>query len=326
MKNSVDWIDNTEEIDFQTNELDIWNATQITMHRVYLNFKAMVNEFYTLALILLLPTIICLSTISFIVLKYSLGPLITSSIMIVEIITYGTIAGSFRRSTLNKNSNLTIGVRWIDNLATLITMILISIIVLCYVLALLTLFDLIGIMIVDASGSRSSSFDYLLLSAVNIPMIFYQSILVGIISYSFSYFFQGFFDSDMMFVTLGVLLFISIIIFGATMNNYFRLDDIMDPRNSGIDTYIKYNPDIMGNGLFIPSLFTPFYVPCQVMRVASQQMTRPEINNAIVWSWQSSSNGVIGSNAWKWNILWFVPYFHILFWWIVGFMYKNIWR
>ncbi len=300
---------------------------KVTTHRVYLNFKAMGNDMFTMSLIFLLPTIIALSSVVIAPIKYNLGNIIAMSIMIVEIVTYGTVAGAFRRSTLNKNSNLTIGVRWIDNLATLITMIFVSMITLLYVLTIVTLFDVMGILIINSHWLKSRDLEYLVISAVNLWSYIYWSLLLGVITYSISYFFQGFFDSDMMFVTLGIFLFIGILIFGATLNSYFTIDNVYDPKGEEALATIKYIWTPMGDSMFIPSLFFPYYAPSQFMRINSELITNLTYDRSLLWTFFNSSNSkYFNESIWKWNILWFVPYMHIFFWWFVGFIYKDIIR
>ncbi len=316
---------NREDRDRNTNEINFKSAAQITGKRVYLNFKAMVNDLLTTSLILLLPTIICLSGIVIAPVKYNLGIFIIQSILIIEVITYGTVAGAFRRSTLNKNSNLTIGIRWIDNLATLLTMMIVSIIALGYVLFIITLFDMMGILIIDLS-LRSSQLDYLVISSIDMFSLIYFSFLAGVITYSICYFFQGFFDSDIMFVTLGVILFVTVLIFGATINSYFSIRNSIDPRANDLDSSITYNKNVMtGQYMFIPSLMMPYYVPAQMMRISCEVMTNLNLDKYGVWTFFTKNNSqYLGAPIWKWNILWFVPYLHILFWWSSGFVYKNI--
>lgn len=274
--------------------------------RIYLNLKSITTNALTMILLFAIPTLFCSATIVFLPIKYNFEAIIVPSVMLISFITYGTIAGSFRRSTLNKNSNLTIAVRWVDNLATIGTMVILSLLVITFLLVVLTIFNLAGMMWITTT-QKSNQFEFSFFFDLDLILIYYNVLLVSIISYSLSYLFQGFFDSDMMFFTLAIILFILFMLFGATINNYFWMND------SGVIEFSS-NQSLYGENFYIPSLLFPFYAPSQVIRIQGDIMVNGNPNS--IWMF------IDGANAWKWNIIWFVPYFHIVFWWVIGFAWK----
>lgn len=294
----------------------------LTWRRIMLNFKSFGTNVITLVLLFVIPTLFCLSSIIIAPVRYDFGMIIVSSIVLMELITYGTVAGAFRRSTLNKNSNLTIGVRWIDNLATIGTMFLMGLIMVTYVIGLLSTFDWMGILLIGIN-QRSNVFENSFLTSISLSIVYYYSIIVTLITYSVSYFFQGFFDSDMMFFTLGILIFVLLLLFGANFNNYFRVRE-HNPLIGDSYCYIKYDDTApFGDSFFVPSLMFPFYAPTQIIKLNGDMLVYPECSKTILWTFlDSSDKEMFKGDIWKWNILWFVPYFHIGFWWTIGFTYK----
>ncbi len=311
----------TIETSYNTGLTNKFTTTMsLTAKRIILNFKSFATNPLTAILLFLVPTLFCFSTVVIAPIRYDLGLILTSAIVLMELVTYGTVAGAFRRSTLNKNTNLTVGVRWIDNLATIGTMFIMGVIMVTYVLLLLSIFDVTGILLISFN-ERSSLYENAFITSISLSIIYYYAVVLTLITYSVSYFFQGFFDSDMMFFTLGLIIFIALMLLGATFNDYFYVSHI-DPKTSS--TTIKYADwSPYGEWMFGPSLLFPFYVPTQVIKLNGDFIVHPELEKSVVWSFLSSADAYnFGGDIWKWNIMWFVPYFHIFFWWTMGFTYK----
>ncbi len=316
-------IQNIEEISSQQSFIDKFVVTiSLTSKRILLNLKSFATNPMTLILLFVVPTLFCLSTVVILSVGYNLGIIITSIIVLIELVTYGTVAGAFRRSTLNMNTNLTVGVRWIDNLATIGTMFIMGVVMLTYVLIVLTMLDAFGVMLFTPT-TRSSEYSYLFISVINVSIIYYYTIVLTLLTYSISYFFQGFFDSDMMFFTLGLLIFIILALFGATLNDYFHIVSL-PPKEGDIRTIIEFKHGApLGDGGFIPSLLFPFYIPTQVIKMNGNIIVHPELDANVLWTWiDQGSEYYLDAAAWKWNIMWFFPYFNIVFWWVLGFLYK----
>lgn len=303
------------------------NMIKLTFQRVALNFSSLFTTPLTLILLISIPTLYCLSATVIAPINYQIGCILASSVIIVSIVNYGTVAGSFRRSTLNKNSNLTIGIRWIDNLTTVITMIIAGLITLTYCLLILSLFDNMGILIREHWSGQDLSFA----RSISWSSIYYQSFLLILISYSISYLFQGFFDSDMMFFTMAIVIQLLLLILGATTNNFFRITSHRDGLfHSGY--YIKMKKTLLGSWSFVPSLLFPFYAPTQFMALSGDLLSHGDYDKSLVWEWIKPETysgfwlSKISFDSWKFNVLYFVPYIHILFWWLTGFTYKEIKR
>ncbi len=237
--------------------------------------------------------------------------------MLSGFIIYGTVAGSFRRSTLNKNSDLTVGIRWVDNASTIITMIIMSVIMMLFITITLELFAWTGIMLVTLDGVRTSDRHIEILKHLDLINVVYQTFLTSIITYSLSYFVQGFFDSDMVFFTFAICLSILLIIFGGTVNSYFRIHKVS---YFPVEWGVEYEADsLMGDAFFIPSLFFPYYSQSAMLKLNMMSVVfNGGESSHVLWHWTSYNEG------WRYSLLWISPYVNILIWWALGFVYKNI--
>ncbi len=303
----------------------MWNIIKLSTQRVYLNFKSMVINPLTMVLLILIPFLFCITTTLFAPARYQLGMIIGASIVLVSFVVYGSVAGSFRRSTLNSNLEMTASIKWTDNLATIGTMVIMTFLVLGFNIGLLIIFNKMGILLFGPEGYVNSKYTYNFLN-LNYFFIIYNSLLITVITYSIAYLIQGFFDSEMFFFTTAIVFLILLLIFGSTLNQYFIV-------NGSTGELLYNNYSIMPEGFYIPSLLFPYYAPTQMLQVQGQLLTvhfdvnpKDVYNTFNPWSWQ---NNIIDFNGglicdWKWNILWFVPYFHILFWWFIGFGSKAI--
>lgn len=304
----------------------------LTSHRVWLNIRSLITQPLTAILLFILPTLFCASGTVIAPVTYHLGMMISAVVAICSIVTYGTVAGSFRRSTLNVNSNLTIAVRWIDNLATLFTLLIMSMVMLTYVLSVFTLFDYLGILLVTTSRySELHSVDFA--NSIDWISIYYNALLVSILTFSLCYLYQGFFDSDIMFYVLAVVVLILLMLLGSSINNYFYLSNRMywDPMymGDGGTTIVFYdNVTPFGKSGYFISLLFPYYAPSQIMHLSGDAYRYSDFDSNVVWTFfdtmRHNSDMVeqSGISGWRWNILYFMPYIHIAFWWSIGFIYK----
>lgn len=295
----------------------------LSLERVILNFKSVFSSIYLVFLIFLIPTLICTSTLILSPVIYSFGFIMTSTIMLSSFIIYGTVAGSFRRSTLNKNSDLTVSVRWVDNASTILTMIIMSIIMLFFVLFVLSIFNLTGWMMLTFED-KSSDRDFSVWLDLAISSVVYQVLLITIITYSLSYFIQGFFDSDMIFFTVAISMLILTLLFGAVLNSYFHIADNpgeVDPRfmiDGNAILFGKYST--MPEWFFYPSLLFPYYSCAEILKLNMYTSVTVESTknvSLIVWSLTSYNE------PWTYTLLWIIPYVNIALWWTAGFAYKS---
>lgn len=287
-------------------------SIELTLKRVYLNLSSLTTNLLTFFLLFLVPTIFCLSTTVIAYFYYDFGLIITMTAMLSGFIVYGTVAGAFRRSTLNKNSELTIGVKWIDNITTIITMLIMAYVMIHYEILLFVIFNQFDILILNGGGELN------LIGGLGWIHMYYWMFVTVIITYSISYFFQGFLDSDMLFFTIAVIFTIFIMILGATIFNYFYYTDtVHNPRLMDVEVEVRLEYLNEHYGMYWVSLFFPFYAPSQMMRLQGDALMHSLPTNSL-WCW------VMGEKGWTYNLLWFIPYFHIFTWWIAGFLYKWI--
>ncbi len=292
---------------------------KLSTNRVYLNFKSVFSNLLTAILLFVIPFLFCVSTLIIVPIGYFYGIIMTGSTMLSGFIIYGTVAGSFRRSTLNKNSNLTVGIRWVDNASTIITMVLMSITMMLFITITLEIFAWTGLMLVKLDGIRTSEEHIEILKHLDILNVVYQTVITSLITYSLSYFIQGFFDSDMVFFTFAICMSILLMIFGGTVNSYFNIGKVGPFYKPG-DWVVIYKADsLMGDAFYIPSLFFPYYSQSAMLKLNMMSVVFDEGSSAhALWSWTSYNQG------WRYSMLWISPYINILIWWAIGFVYKNI--
>ncbi len=287
---------------------------KLSMQRVWLNLKSLGTYPMVVFLGFLIPSLFCLASTIILPIDYNFGLIIGVITMLIGFIVYGTVAGSFRRSTLNKNTNLTVAVRWVDNFATLVTIILLGFILATYAMGLIMLLNNAGILLLrygnagEPHNVYSSQEDINLWKELGFINIYYNVFIISVITYSMSYLFQGFFDSDLMFFSLALIMTILFFLFGSTLNNYFEFS---------YDDHVQWGTLlIMPDWFYYPSLLFPFYVPAQLLRLQGDSI----LHNASpkhIWDWLEGTK-----YAWRYNIMWFVPYVHIFGWWTLGFVYK----
>ncbi len=286
---------------------------KLSLQRVLLNLKSLGTYPLVIFLGILIPTLFCLASTIILPIEYNFGLVIGIVSMLIGFVVYGTVAGSFRRSTLNKNTNLTVAVRWVDNLATLLTMIILTVIVATYAILFIIFLNETGGLLLrfgeshEAIYSRDENVDFF--KELGFANIYYNILLISVITYSMSYLFQGFFDSDIMFFSLALVMVLLFALFGSTLNNYFEFSG--DTHNIEWATYL-----MMPESFYVPSLLFPFYVPSQFLRLQGDSILH-DGNPKDIWVWL---NGV--EHAWRYNLMWFVPYIHIFGWWTLGFIYK----
>lgn len=242
----------------------------------------------------------------------------------VGYVVYGSIAGSFRRSTLNNNANLTKAIKWTDNLATIMTMVILSFIVVAYVLLVIRVLEYSGLLLLEF-GVRSSSVHVKLFEVIGFVNIAYNILIISALVYSTSYLYQCFFDSEMMFFTLAIVMLIALLLFGGTVNNFFGI--YMDKEDGLEDTYVKVYTQ-KPTWLYVASQMFPFYAPTQMLKLQGDPIRRvidsgildgssvdsiEGIHASVLWDWKEWNNG-----GWMYNLLWLVPYAHIFAWWFLG--------
>ncbi len=297
---------------------------KLLVKQIILNFKSIISDRINIILLLFIPLLMTLIPMFFIPLAYSLGVVVTGTVMLISFIIYQKVSLSFKKSTLYSNNKLSSGNRWLMNLSTIATLLIVSYMLVIFLIIVLKIFSEMNILLwgyrkYPTNGNHWDTF--------NLPFIYiyYQITLLTLITFSLSYFIEKFSNNANFYYILTIILFLLIVIFGGSFNNYFHEIE------KGIDG--RYLPSFDPSGsiyppnIYIPSLFIPFFAPSQMITITGE-MTKINGDNLIVWTryrefspwvWEtksmfSSMNGEI----WKWNILWIVPYLHIIIWFLLG--------
>ncbi len=305
----------------------------LTAKQTNLKLKTILSSWINIVLILLLPLMALAFPIFFIPLTDCIGVVFTCTILLFSFITYERVTYSFKVSTLHSNSKLTSSDKWSSNLSTILVMIIINtamIMFSIFTLSILANFDLL----LDGFMSNKDNERYLI-RKLPFLFIFYQTTIMVVVFYSLSYLLEKISSSSNTFYIFAITLFILAIIFGGAFNNYFK---------SSIDTgegvmYPIFNAyeakAIFPTSIFLPSLLLPFFANSQMISTCgwiphyrlvgeTWQLISPERWATFTpWVWEKTNiMNSLGSKyigtAWKWNILWVVPYIHILGWFAIG--------
>ncbi len=303
---------------------------KLIVKQIILNFKSITQDKINIILLFLIPLLTTTIPVFFIPLAYSMGVVITSTIMIVTFIIYQRIALSFKKSTLYSNSKLASGNRWLMNLSTIITLLIVGYFIFIFLIIVLQILANLNFLL---WGYRNYS-DWGHWNLFNLPFVYviYQISLLIIVTFSLSYFIEKFSDNTNFYYITAIVLFILIFIFGGSFNNYFH-EPIKN--NEGVYSPVfDESQSIFPGSMFVPSLLLPFFAPSQMITITGE-MVKMNPNNQIVWGpyqnftpWFWTTKSMFSdiyniSNSWRWNILWITPYIHIVFWFLLGRLIEN---
>ncbi len=312
---------------------------KLVVKQIILNIKSMFSNWFNIALILLIPIIILTLPVFFIPLNYSFSIVFCIISSITSFIVYERVSYSFKKSTLYNNQKLSKNNKWIYNLSTIFTMILIVWSVVLFSVLILIILNNFDLLLDDyLKNKREEKFNL-----YKTPWLFfiYQLTLLTLVFFSLSYFIEKVAISSKSYYSSLISLLILIIIFGGAFNNYFLTPQrYVDEKNNKVFNYAIFNypghESIFPSYIFAPSLLFPFFAPAQMM-IAIGNITHfhydsninewvhkvSKWNNFSPWLWEKKSymqllDPAIQSPVWKWNILWIVPYFHIIGWFLLG--------
>ncbi len=310
---------------------------KLIIKQFLLNNKTIASRPMNLALLVSMSIMATLFCVLFIPVRESFSLMTTFTISSTSMIIFNFIYFNYKKSSLNSNSSLTKNNRYTFVVSTILTMALFAIFNYIIMLLLLQSEDFLGIIKYDWIDNGPNS---AYLRILSLPMLFilYEISLNILIVFSLSYLLTSFVKSQKTFFIYIVSLLLLIFLFSASFNNYFfqqyKIDGQFNPA-------FNYN-----NGTFYPTfLFLPFVVILPFFSIS--QMLAPigqtilfKANGDQYWGWYNDYTPWIWSSqellnesgliidgavpsAWKWNILWFMPYIHIFSLFGVGVILKK---
>lgn len=165
--------------------------------------------------------------------------------------------------------------------------------------------------------------DIYLLDFKNSFYFIYQIILITLITFSIYFMINRFNISEKLFMVIVVILFVFTFVSAGLLNNFFYISTV----------YLLPKFDTPTNhGLFIPSLFSPYFSVSQqlssFMRIKTLDVRNPDLVTPWIWltkeKLSSAGNSWMDQVPWRWNILFFVPYMHISFYFGLSFLINKI--
>ncbi len=309
---------------------------KLTVKQVILNFKYLFSSYMNIIFLLLPVILVSLTVPTFLFsINDAYGITVCVAIMTSLFVLYNGIVYQFRNSTLYNQSQLTKNNKWIFNLSSLMTLFIVGISIYIIQLFILQFMAMFGFLARNIVGSLSSNITFRLFK---MPMgwNFYWASILILICFSFSFFVSRVIKSSKGYFIVTMSLIILTIIFGATFNDYFKSQyTFKDIDGEELRMYIYQGnvKAIFPEYMYIPSLLFPVYAPAQMFNksgcAAAWEQTSDGYHYATgffkyggnLWTWQEDwwfkTNG-LQSTAWRWNILYFVPYFHIVGWFGLG--------
>ncbi len=271
--------------------------------------------------------------------EYSIGEVFSICIFLISaIISYKLINSNFK-------GNIYLNKRLIKNdIFFELTSHFLTLIFICFFVFLILIISCQLLVVINIYDYMASEKDESFYNVLKLPFAYmwYQCLIVVLITLSFTYTANKIKLSKLWFWNLIAIILIILLIFGGAMNNYFHRTATL---SSGvvypvfkIDGDLRSNNSLFPNLLFIPTtILFPYYSPSLMMTVSGQLIKFRSSNNGIEvwwgmwrgyspWLWEKQSLlDLVGSSskAWKWNILWIMPYIHIALIIFIGKMFNK---
>ncbi len=227
---------------------------------------------------------------------------------------FSTINFNLKKSTLNKNYNITKSNRWVFNISTILTMMLFSFIIFNLIYVFLIIFGQFGILLSawrqypDSSVVNGVYNDLIDIGIYSLTL--YSVIIISLITFSISFFFSHFISSQKTYFMFILTSLILTIVFGGSFNDYFYL-----PQDVGAT--FQNNP-LFPKRIYWITLLFPFGPSGQLLRNIGRlseghYLVDPAGN---ISNWYGGSLGVFRiitfNNTPIWNLTLVMPYIQII--------------
>ncbi len=299
-------------------------SIKLTVKQIILQFKTLLKSPIQVLLILLIPFLITTTLpIFFFGMKDSYGVTVTLSVSIVVFILYSYFVGEYRKSTLYKNLQSTKSNKWIFNLSSFVSIFIIGILVFFFHFALMFIYSKLNLL--QVSILKKLNTDINEIQMFQLPFmwtVYWVSVIIGV-SFSISFaLYRVVKEAKTYYITIIIIVILGII-FDSTFNNYFMTSawsngEVMDSLFFGGSVRALFP-----NSFYWPSIIYPFYAPSQMLTVAGMKTLvnksdgLASMKYIAFWKWQVNSDYIaagLNPNAWRWNLLYFLPYIHSSMW------------
>ncbi len=309
-------------------------AIKLTVKQIILQFKTLLKSPVQVLLILLIPFLITTTLpIFFFGVKDSYGVTVTLSISIVVFILYSHFVGEYRKSTLYKNLQSTKSNRWLFNASSFITIFLIGVFIFLFHLTLMFVyskFNWLQASILNKINPDVNSIRIIL--APPIWTFYWVSTIIGI-SFSISFALYRVTDEAKTYYIVIIIIVLLGIIFDGTFNNYFSSSGFYDGQYFDSLFFGGSTKSLFPDSFYGASILYPFYAPSQMIDVVGMRMFASKGTGIsqfwylTFWKWQSAADYItmgLAPNAWRWNLLYFLPYIHSIIWIACGVFISSL--
>ncbi len=315
---------------------------KLIVKQIILNFKFLFSRAMNIVL-LLVPALLLTLTVPTILfgMRYGYGYTIMTSLVASLFVAFNGIVYQYRNSTLYKEMKLTKNNKWLFNLGAFATLAILGYLVYIIISILLSMFGLFGLLTFEMTGSLPSGYSYAIWH-MDYLWNFYWVGMIILVSYSISFAISRVASSSQVFFIYALSIIIISIVFGGALNNYFQYDSTSQ-NSSGETIYLfmfKNSNSLFPKEMYIPSILYPFYSQSIMLNIAAREslIRFAEDGSIVVYSpffknggqllsWHTKLNYEVNgwaNDAWRWNILYFMPYIQTTVWMAVGILAGRI--
>lgn len=303
------------------------SLVKLVVKQILLNIKIIFSSKLNLIFILFFVGISITLPIIFIPFWIAAGmPFLISLIPTIAIV-YSSSDYKFRKSTLYKNTELTINNKWIFHLSTLITVILFAIMTSSFVFIVLSIAGNFNLLLMGwlsyADVVNGKATEWYTFSFSLYFIVIYASLQIAFLIYGISFLCQHLISSEKGYFTLILSILILTIIFGGSLNDYYL-------EHSNI---VKYDDSLFPWNIYWFSALFPFYMPGQLIGSAAS-IGRVSIDSEGIIQYHSWFNthdtlypilfGKENNVLWNWSLS--IPYFEIITFFILGYIISKFAR
>ncbi len=309
-------------------------AIKLTVKQIILQFKTLLKSPVQVLLILLIPFLITTTLpVFFFGIRDSYGVVVTLSISVVVFVLYSHFVGEYRKSTLYKNLQSTKSNKWVFNASSFTTIFIISILVFLFHLLLMIVYTRLNLVQGSVLHKVNPDNEVIRMSLLPPVWTLYWVSMVVIVSFSISFALYRIVNESKTYYIVIIIIVILGIVFDGTFNNYFMSSEWNN--GSWFDSLFfgGRTKQIFPESFYWPSIAYPFYAPSQMLNVAGTRVFAYASNGQTqfyylsYWKWQSSADYIaagLAPNAWRWNLLYFLPYIHSIIWIACGVFISSL--
>ncbi len=203
------------------------DALKLVVKQNILNIKQVILNKMNIIFLSFIIVISLLIPMVFIPLSMAYPIIFLISLIPVNGSVFSTINFNLKKSTLNKNYNITKSNRWVFNISTILTMVLFSFVIFNFIYVILIILNQFGILLSawrqypDSSIINSKFNDLTNIGIYSLTL--YTVIIISLITFSISFFISHFISSQKTYFMFILTSLILAIVFGGAFNDYFYL-------------------------------------------------------------------------------------------------------